>query len=200
MSPVPPNKELAKNYASDGTERETEPANLENTAANLVETDQAQEEINEATASNIYAPLPQQDNSTDNNGQTGTYDEDDDDDDDEDDEDSDFEISEDLDFEMLANSRAFAKANQDKNSTLPQTVYTFEPDYFERKTMLECEEIKLDQEKSEKINSLMSGFKLPESSIPEWAKHVPETVWKKNLLETINAKKTDLFNQEQLEK
>jgi hypothetical protein len=201
MSPTPPNKELSKNFASDGSERDAEPSNLENTAANLAaETEQIEREETEQ-ASNIYAPLPQQDNGADNNGVAGAHDEDDDDDDDDEDDedDSDFEINEDLDFEMLANSRAFQKpkTSQDTNLSLPQTVYTFEPDYFERKKTLECEEIKLDEEKSEKIKSIMSGFKLPESAIPEWAKLVPENIWKKNLLETVNAKKTDLFTQDE---
>lgn len=39
----------------------------------------------------------------------------------------------------------------------------------------------------------MAGFQLPESAQPEWAKSVPEEVWKKNLLAQLDAKKTDLF-------
>ena len=29
--------------------------------------------------------------------------------------------------------------------------------------------------------------------VPNWAKTVPENVWKKNLIDSLNAKKTDLF-------
>ena len=39
----------------------------------------------------------------------------------------------------------------------------------------------------------MSNFKLPETCVPEWAKNVSEDTWKKNLIESLNAKKTDLF-------
>jgi hypothetical protein len=204
MSPVPPNKELSKSFASS-PEAPIEPeVNL--TGVNLVE-EAAQAEADaanengQATASHVYEPLPQQDIGLEAHGsQANDEDDEDDDDDDEDDDDSDVEINEDLDFEMLANSRAFQKPKSSAGGDsgqpqgLPSTTYTFESDYFERKTMLECEEIKLDEARSQTINNLMSGFKLPESSIPDWAKAVPENVWKKNLLETINAKKTDLFN------
>lgn len=66
-------------------------------------------------------------------------------------------------------------------------------DVFARKVELECEEIQLDATKSQIISSLMTGFQLPESAKPEWAKSLPEEVWKKNLLAQLEAKKTDLF-------
>lgn len=66
-------------------------------------------------------------------------------------------------------------------------------DVFARRVELECEEIPLDTTKSQTISSLMAGFQLPESAQPEWAKSVPEEVWKKNLLAQLDAKKTDLF-------
>ena len=39
----------------------------------------------------------------------------------------------------------------------------------------------------------MVNFKLQENSVPKWTKEVPENVWKKNLLNSLDAKKTDLF-------
>ena len=69
----------------------------------------------------------------------------------------------------------------------------FDKDAFARKVELECEEISLDATKSQTISSLMKGFELPESAKPDWAKSVPEEVWKKNLLAQLDAKKTDLF-------
>ena len=42
----------------------------------------------------------------------------------------------------------------------------------------------------------MSNINLPEVSVPSWAKVVPENVWKKNLIDTLNAKQTNLFSQE----
>ena len=40
-------------------------------------------------------------------------------------------------------------------------------------------------DKAEKIKSLMAGFKLPEAAVPEWAKAVPEDVWKEQLVESL---------------
>lgn len=39
----------------------------------------------------------------------------------------------------------------------------------------------------------MANFKLPDASVPDWAKNVPEHLWKTNILNSLNAKKTDLF-------
>jgi len=58
---------------------------------------------------------------------------------------------------------------------------------------LQCEEIVVDEGKAKEIASLMSGFELPATAVPEWAKSVPEEVWKKNLLSALDAKKVDLF-------
>ena len=74
-------------------------------------------------------------------------------------------------------------------------MHILEKDVFAKKVELECEEIPLDASKSQTISHLMSGFQLPESAMPDWAKSVPEEVWKKNLLASLNAKKTDLFTQ-----
>ena len=119
-----------------------------------------------------------------------------DDDDDEDDDDDDFEIHQDveLDFELLASTRAFI--NEQKSAptqNIPDNFNYFEIDFFERKNTLEPEEIVLDENKSKKISDLMSNFQLPNKCVPEWAKSIPENVWKQNLIDSINAKKTDLF-------
>ncbi len=58
---------------------------------------------------------------------------------------------------------------------------------------LQCEEIVVDEGRAKAIASLMSGFQLPATAVPEWAKSVPEEVWKKNLLSSLDAKKIDLF-------
>ena len=94
---------------------------------------------------------------------------------------------------MLASSRVFT-SNERTNTNYDRNQHLFESDIFERKNILECEEIHLDETKSKEINNLMSNFKLPDSSVPEWAKLVPEDVWKKNLIDSLNAKKTDLFD------
>ena len=39
----------------------------------------------------------------------------------------------------------------------------------------------------------MSNIKIPMSNTPEWARSLPEDVWKKNLIENLNAKQTNLF-------
>jgi hypothetical protein len=44
------------------------------------------------------------------------------------------------------------------------------------------------------LNSYLDyNLRLDEKFIPNWAKLVPENIWKKNLIESLNAKKTDLF-------
>jgi hypothetical protein len=39
----------------------------------------------------------------------------------------------------------------------------------------------------------MSNIKIPTTNSPEWAKTIPEEVWKKNLIGNLNAKQTNLF-------
>lgn len=43
----------------------------------------------------------------------------------------------------------------------------------------------------DEIKQAMSGFSLPPSAIPEWAKHVPENVWKSELIKGIRTKIED---------
>lgn len=40
----------------------------------------------------------------------------------------------------------------------------------------------------ETIKKMMSGFSLPEAAVPEWAKHVPEDVWKSQLMDGLRVK------------
>ena len=40
----------------------------------------------------------------------------------------------------------------------------------------------------ESIKKAMSGFSLPTSAVPEWAKHVPEEVWKSELMDGLHRK------------
>lgn len=44
-------------------------------------------------------------------------------------------------------------------------------------------------DKVETIKKVMEGFSLPVSAMPEWAKHVPEDVWKTELLDGLHGKK-----------
>ena len=186
MSPNPPNKNMEdKNVNSNGN------GTIE--ASNETEENYELVDENENNqGANLYEPIPQ-------NQPTNPNDEDDDDEDDDDDDDefsSGDEIDPDAHFEMFASSRVFEANNKPKTNQKPECYnnnYLFEQDVFERRNQLESEDIVLDEAKSKTINNLMSNFKLPESSIPDWAKKVPEDHWKKNLLESLNAKKTDLF-------
>lgn len=112
-----------------------------------------------------------------------------------DDDDDEVEIDPDLDFEQLAITRAYIQ--QQGSTKLTNSIELnhnlFEVDFFERKVKLECEDIVLDENKTKKITEIMSNFKLDDKFIPNWAKLVPEDAWKKNLIDSLNAKKTDLF-------
>ena len=58
---------------------------------------------------------------------------------------------------------------------------------------VESENISLDSSKISLISNIMSNIKIPMSNTPEWARSLPEDVWKKNLIENLNAKQTNLF-------
>lgn len=196
MSPTPPNKDSTANG------KEIKPQSIQNDQVNtdgfeVIDNDQMNnEEANSATATaeerdRNYRPLEQ------NPSATNEADDDEEDDDSDDETDSEPEIDPDEHFGLLASSRATAMTkNTTPSSKAELTSYShlFETDVFERKIVLESEEIHLDEEKTKKINDLMQNFKLPEESVPSWAKLVPEDVWKKNLLDCLNAKKLDLFN------
>lgn len=49
--------------------------------------------------------------------------------------------------------------------------------------------VDLKKDEVEAIKEVMSGFSLPTSVIPEWAKQVPEEVWKTELLDGLKKKK-----------
>lgn len=184
MSPTPPNKEgnLGNKDIKEENENEAIRDELTENMAN-------NEEQRERRA--IYIPLDQ-------NAPYRDSDNGDDDEEEDKDGDSDSELDEldpDEHFAILASSRAFSK--KDKASPLEPALikyaHTFETDAFERKVALESEDIHLDDEKGKRINNLMQNFKLPDESIPTWAKLVPEDVWKKTLIDCLNAKKLDLF-------
>ena len=40
----------------------------------------------------------------------------------------------------------------------------------------------------ESIKKAMSGFSLPTSAVPEWAKHIPEDIWKSELIDGLQGK------------
>ncbi len=188
MSPIPPNKESNKNYESVSNNQDS---NTNNTNV-LLNEEQNDEFIivegeptnNNHNNNNYYEPISQNQNEINTN---------------EEEENSDFSSDSDSDidpeegFELLASSRAVS-SSQRNNTNYDRNDQLFEADVFERKNTLEPEEIHLDEAKSQQINNLMSNFKLPDSSVPEWAKLVPEDVWKQNLLDSLNAKKTDLFD------
>ena len=202
MSPIPPNKEINPNNNSQkptNSEDSLNPSEVQLNEANaavaaveeLVDDDQQQ--------GRTYQPLEQNPTraATSRQGPDHPPGEDDEDEDDDDDDDTDSEPDEldpDEHFAMLASSRAFAKKTQkDQENDAVKYAHSFDCDVFERKRTLESEEIELDESKSRQISNLTSEFKLPDESIPSWAKLVPEHVWKKNLLECLSAKKLDLF-------
>ena len=191
MSPIPPNK---------GPDEPSQPVANEN---QQIINDEAE---NEEAEDSEYQLLSQNPGATGagENGQHRVESHDDDDEDDEDDEDSDddddepFQIDPETGFELLASSRANIPPSNTATTNNDQTKFDnsnlFEVDVFQQRNQLECEDIVLDESKSQEINKIMSNFQLPDRCIPEWAKLVPENVWKRNLLETLNAKKTDLFD------
>ena len=182
MSPIPPNKEI-----------EDKKTNLSN--ENL--SSDNNEIYNEAIEGNgEYVPLSQDVNytyryvqSTNDTDETQTSSSD------EDENQTDCQIDPDLEFEMLASSRAdpTCKKIKSHSDSFENNSHLTDVDVFQRKNQLEPEEIILDESKSKTINNLMANFQLPETSIPEWAKTMPEDNWKKKLLDALNAKKTDLF-------
>ena len=62
---------------------------------------------------------------------------------------------------------------------------------------VESENIQLDTTKSTAIAAIMSNIKLNENAIPDWAKVIPEEIWKNNLLENLNVRQTTLFLQKE---
>ncbi len=46
-------------------------------------------------------------------------------------------------------------------------------------------------DQADQIKAAMSGFSLPSSAIPEWAKHIPENIWKSKLIDGIRTKDDD---------
>lgn len=187
MSPIPPNREMEEKKESMSNE-------------NLNRDDETNEIYNEAYEANgEYVPLSQDVNytyrSVQNANQTsdttsGSSSEDDEI------EEKYVEIDPDTEFDLIASSRAdpsfrIAKEN---DARFEKNTHLTEIDVFQRKNQLEPEDILIDENTSKKITGIMSNFKLPENAIPEWAKTLSEEKWKKNLLDALNAKKTDLFS------
>lgn len=182
MSPVPPNKEGSVNKEIKPTE------SMNSTEQNGTESNETTNEENGGANGADYVLL------NTNPASAATNQNDDEDDETE----SEDEIDPDEHFAMFASSRAFEKKDDQNRaaaeSNKPQYSHLFETDVFERKIALESEEIHLDENKCTTINSLMQNFKIPDESIPTWAKLVPEDAWKKNLLDSLTAKKLDLFD------
>lgn len=198
MSPIPPNKEVNPNSKLGANNSEVNSNQIDNagpdaTAANGEEAEGGGS--SEETTRETYEPLEQDPNARNASNRGPAHPGDDDDDDDEDtDTDSEAdELDPDEHFAMLASSRAFEKKKPNESERVEYVQHSFDCDVFERKRTLESEEIHLDESRSREINSLMQSFKLPDECIPSWAKLVPEDVWKKNLLDCLNAKKLDLF-------
>ena len=173
MSPVPPKE-------SDKTSQEDNSITNSDIPADIRNNDESEFDMVDD-----YQEIPQSETGNEIN-------DDDSEDDDDSEEDSDVEIDPDYHLELLASSRSGPSSS--KNQVSYDNSHLLEHDIFELRKTLECEDIELDEKKSEKINSLMANFKLPDSAVPEWAKIIPENVWKKNLLDSLNAKKTDLFD------
>ncbi|CAF1007863.1 unnamed protein product [Brachionus calyciflorus] len=184
MAPSPPiNKDSDEKINSEENLINNIPIDVQNN-------DQDEFEIINEPTDDEYRQIPQ----NESEAQAIQGDSDDDNDDDDSEDDSDVEIDPDLHFEWLASSRSGPNIPNKKQESYNNS-HILEHDIFELKHNLECEDIQLDEKKSEKINSLMANFKLPETAVPEWAKIIPEDIWKKNLLDSLNAKKTDLFDQ-----
>lgn len=183
MSPTPPNKD------PNATNKDINSASIQNEQA--INTDEFEiiDNNEEVDTSRVYRPLEQ------NSSETNEAEEDDDDDSENEDTDSEPELDPDEHFRLLASSRATTTVDDlNRRTTAVSYSHLCETDVFERKIVLESENIELDEEKTKKIKDLMQNFKLPDEAVPDWAKHVPEDVWKKNLLDCLSAKKQDLFN------
>ena len=184
MSPIPPNKEI-----HDKKNDELINDNPNNEAPDVYEEARA--------APGEYVPLSQDVNYSYRSVQNANDENDSESSSTDDEQDNYCQIDPDAEFEMLASSRVDAIIPHRNNKPdLSSNYHLTEVDVFQRKNLLEPEEIQIDETKSKTINNLMSNFKLPDSSIPEWAKTLSEEKWKKNLLDSLNAKKTDLFNNE----
>jgi hypothetical protein len=129
-----------------------------------------------------YDLLPHEQATNDSNDEGSDSDSDSDEDD----------IDPDLEFEHLASYRATKPVKTSSESLLP-TLNLLETDVFKNRQSLECEDISIDDNKSREITNLMSDFKIPEQNVPQWAKEIPEDLWKRNLISTLNCKKVDLF-------
>jgi hypothetical protein len=193
MSPIPPNKENTSNNKQPSVDLEEDlVGNQEEELQEAVETLPRPED----TESNQYRSIP--DAETAEDGGRDEKEDSDESDEDEDD-DSEPELDPEVHFELLASSRAGGtgpgedKAKKAATNDMFNYSHQFDTDVFERKNVLEPEEIHLDSEKSKLIQTSMAGFSLPQTSIPDWAKLVPENVWKKSLMDSLNAKKIDLF-------
>jgi hypothetical protein len=177
MSPIPPNKALNETESSNINEAEATDTEQEIVVVNS-ENNWDPNYYNINYSGVTYEQL-NQDQSYDIANES-------------DDENEQNEKDPDLDFEFLACSRVSMK-KENTNNLFESNTHLFEKDFFEKKKESECEEIFLDETKSKTINSLMSNFNLPENCIPTWAKQIPENEWKTNLIASLNAKKTDLF-------
>ncbi|XP_065184341.1 uncharacterized protein LOC135815043 [Sycon ciliatum] len=58
----------------------------------------------------------------------------------------------------------------------------------------------METDQADKIKSLMSGFSLPDTAVPEWAKNVPEDVWKGKLVEGIHNESSNAERKKQKKK
>jgi hypothetical protein len=182
MTPVPPNKLNSELNEKEPNDDETNESNETNTRNHQESNEQNDFDQN-------YEPLAQNQNEYQiDNG------EDDSEEDWKSDEDS--EPNPDEDFHILAYSRANkipSRSKKDHNFENFKHMID-DHDVFEQKALAECENFELDEVKSKTITSLMANFNLPESAIPDWAKQVPETVWKKQLTDYLDAKRANLFD------
>ncbi|KAA3681406.1 uncharacterized protein DEA37_0011905 [Paragonimus westermani] len=55
--------------------------------------------------------------------------------------------------------------------------------------------ITMNEDKVDEIRNCMSNFVLSECQVPLWAREIPEEVWTRKLLERLNERKTDSFQQ-----
>jgi hypothetical protein len=123
---------------------------------------------------NGYCLLPQE---SDVNQQQKQYDSEKEDDDDE--------------FLRFATLRVQSSIDENKNSHLNNSS-----NEFIWSSKLESETFPVDDDKANYIKTRMSEIKLPESSIPIWAKYYSEEVWQEKLREKIISRQTTFFSNE----
>lgn len=79
--------------------------------------------------------------------------------------------------------------NSDENNQQPEPLITRMEDTLVQEVW-SCtppQDIAMDSSKVDQVKQMMANVTLPASSIPEWARNVPEDAWKETLLSRIQS-------------